>query len=218
MKKTEWTMATVAAIAVALIATNTLAACGSCGPAAAEGEKRAEVGKASCGKCAAAGKECACPGKAELKCTCAEGGKESCAKCGEAGKKKACGGRCGGGRCSGRKARGGHAMNVVNTGALKALLDSGAKVTVLDARTGKYDDGRRIPGAGSLAASATAEQAAKAIPGKDALVVTYCSNLKCPASKTLAGQLKKLGYKNVIEYPYGIDGWAASGNDVARSK
>lgn len=32
----------------------------------------------------------------------------------------------------------------INTSGLKALLDSGAKVYVLDARTGTYDDGRRI--------------------------------------------------------------------------
>ena len=42
----------------------------------------------------------------------------------------------------------------INTSGLKALLDSGAKVYVLDARTGTYDDGRGIPGAKALAANA----------------------------------------------------------------
>ena len=245
MRMRGWTLATVALIAVTLLATEGFAACGSCGPADAAGAKSAEVGKASCAKCAAAGKECACSTKSEAKSSKSKcGGKcgaksdKACAKCAEAGKKCECpakgtakctgskcggtaeksGGPCGGSRCGGKKAGGGHAMNVISTGGLKAMLDSGVKVTVLDARTGKYDDGRRIPGAGSLAANATDKQAAEAIPSKDALVVTYCNNLKCPASKMLAEQLKKLGYKNVIEYPLGIEGWADAGNDVARSQ
>ena len=39
---------------------------------------------------------------------------------------------------------------VVNTEALAALLRAKVPVTLLDARTGKYDDGRRIPGAKTL--------------------------------------------------------------------
>ncbi|MDD5677032.1 MAG: hypothetical protein PHW60_03445 [Kiritimatiellae bacterium] len=49
---------------------------------------------------------------------------------------------------------------------------------------------------------------------KSALIVTYCANLKCPASVELAGKLKALGYKHVLEYPYGIEDWAAKGNPV----
>ena len=49
------------------------------------------------------------------------------------------------------------------------------------------------------------------IPSKNSLVVTYCSNPKCPASGMLAANLKKLGYKTVLEYPHGIEGWVAAG-------
>jgi prevent-host-death family protein len=40
---------------------------------------------------------------------------------------------------------------------------------------------------------------AKLVPAKDSLVVTYCANLKCPASGKLAARLKELGYSNVID-------------------
>ncbi len=40
--------------------------------------------------------------------------------------------------------------NEITTDALKALLASGEKPVLLDARTGKFDDGKRIPGAGGL--------------------------------------------------------------------
>lgn len=102
----------------------------------------------------------------------------------------------------------------IDTPALKALLDSGVKVSVLDARSGKYDDGRRIPGARALSAKASEAEIAADVPDKKALIVTYCSNLQCPASSMLAGKLKTLGYENVIEYPHGIAGWADAGNRV----
>jgi rhodanese-related sulfurtransferase len=104
----------------------------------------------------------------------------------------------------------------INTSGLKALLDSGATVYVLDARSGKYDDGRRIPGARSLAPSASEKEIKKAVRKKDALVVTYCAGLKCPASAMLAGRLKDLGYENVIEYRHGIKGWTDAGYKVKK--
>jgi rhodanese-related sulfurtransferase len=59
---------------------------------------------------------------------------------------------------------------------------------------------------------------AEILPDKSELVVTYCANLKCPASRMLAAHLRKLGYKNVLEYPQGIDGWVASGYKVEKDK
>jgi len=106
----------------------------------------------------------------------------------------------------------------ITTDALGALIRSGVKMTILDARTGKYDDGRRIPGGTSLAASADDTTIAATAGAKSGLVVTYCSNLKCPASKALAARLRKLGYTNVLEYPDGIAGWARAGKTVVAAK
>lgn len=167
-----------------------------------------------------------CAKKAAVKSACPDGcTKPCCAKkaaaCGVAcdktsgacpvGAKKACDKSAG--SCPMKKG-----VAVINTQALKALMDAGAKVTVLDARTGKYDDGRRIPGAKSLSSEATEKDVRKAVRKKDQLVVTYCGNLQCPASGMLAEHLKALGYKNVIEYPMGIAGWAEAGNDVENVK
>jgi rhodanese-related sulfurtransferase len=107
----------------------------------------------------------------------------------------------------------------LTTKELKKLLDSGTKVILLDARTGKFDDGRRIPGAKSLSPKARPEEVEKvAGKNKDALIVTYCSNLKCPASSYLFKHLKGLGYTNLHEYPHGIEGWAKAGNKVEKVK
>ena len=103
---------------------------------------------------------------------------------------------------------------VVNTAALAALLRAKALVTVLDARTGTYDDGRRVPGAKTLSPAAADAVIAAALPDKKALIVTYCSGLKCPACHLLGEKLRGMGYTNVLEYHEGIDGWTAAGNAV----
>jgi rhodanese-related sulfurtransferase len=178
----------VAAIVMAGLVLPSRAGCGACGPAEAK----------------AVGTACTKAGETACKKSCC--GTKDTAAC-----KAACKAECAKTGCAAKIAK-------TNTTGLKAMMDAGVKVTLLDARTGKYDDGRRIPGAGSLAPNATAEDAAKAIPSKEALVVTYCSSTKCPASEMLAAQLKKLGYSNVIKYPEGIAGWAEAGLDVEKAK
>lgn len=106
----------------------------------------------------------------------------------------------------------------INTSGLHALIQSKVPLVLLDARSGKWDDGERIPGAISLTAESPAEEVAKVIPKKDALVVTYCSNLKCPASLHLYQHLEKLGYTNLMKYPEGIQAWKEAGYEVTTSK
>ncbi len=102
----------------------------------------------------------------------------------------------------------------INTTVLENLIESNVPMALLDARSGKWDDKSRIPGAQSLNNKSTKDEVEKIIETKDTLVVTYCSNLKCPASNRLYIHLKKLGYKNVIEYPFGIQEWLETGNDI----
>jgi rhodanese-related sulfurtransferase len=104
----------------------------------------------------------------------------------------------------------------VTTAALKELVKSGAPVVILDARTGKYDDGKRIPGAQLAGPDPSEAEIAKLVPAKNATVVTYCGSKQCPLSGKLATKLRGLGYANVIEYHEGIAGWVAAGNDVSQ--
>ena len=102
----------------------------------------------------------------------------------------------------------------INTTVLENMIESSIPMVLVDARSGKWDDKSRIPGAQSLNDGSTKEEVAGIIKSKDALVVTYCSSLQCGASNKLYIHLKKLGYKNVLEYPFGIKGWLESGNDI----
>jgi len=102
----------------------------------------------------------------------------------------------------------------INHTVLENLMESNLPMVLLDARTGKWDDKSRIPGAQSLNDKSTKDEVEKIIKSKDTLVITYCSNLKCGASNKLYIHLKKLGYKNVLEYPFGMQGWLEAGNDI----
>ena len=105
----------------------------------------------------------------------------------------------------------------LSTFQMKTAVDAGQTI-ILDARSGKYDDGYRIPGAKSLNSKSSAEEIAAVIPSKNSPVITYCSNLQCPASKMLADHLQALGYTHVKEYPEGIAGWRAAGGPVNQVK
>lgn len=143
----------------------------------------------------------------------------ACSTCG-CSSKKAEPKECAGGVCSlseAPKSEEKKQDHQISTLELKSYVDSGTAI-LLDARSVKYDDGFRIPGAKSLNSSSTAEEIASVIPSKDALIITYCSNLQCPASQRLADHLKKLGYSNVKEYPEGIAGWREAGGQVEKAK
>jgi len=105
-------------------------------------------------------------------------------------------------------------MAEINTSALKSLIQSGVPLTLIDARTGKFDDGRRIANAINLSPGAKDNEIQSVLTSKDALIVSYCANLKCPASRQLATRLTALGYTHVLEYPQGIEGWVSEGNPV----
>jgi rhodanese-related sulfurtransferase len=106
------------------------------------------------------------------------------------------------------------AAGTIDAKVLKQRIDDKETITIVDARTAKYDDGNRIPGALHVPSDATDEQIAGALPEKDAAIVAYCSNTKCGASKALTKRLNDLGYVNVVVLPEGIAGWQEAGLPV----
>jgi len=186
----------IALIITVMTGAQSLYACATCGCSGSAPKAEAKKMAACCAAAKAAGTEC-----------------KICIA------KKAADPACPSGVCSlssAPKADAAHGHNI-NTFQLKAHVDSGDAI-LLDARAGKYDDGYRIPGAKSLNSKSTAEEIAKVIPNKGAQIVTYCSNLQCPASKALAEHLKALGYTHVHEYPEGIASWRAAGGRVEKVK
>lgn len=145
-----------------------------------------------------------CNGSGSL---CASAAKSSCSSCSP---KEACS------SCviAAKKARAKLPAPTINTAGLKTLMDAKVPVLVLDARTGEWDDGNRLPGATALKCPDCLAKPAvlqKLAGSKNRLVVTYCAGPKCPASSQLAAKLRQGGYGNVIEYREGIQGWRKAG-------
>jgi rhodanese-related sulfurtransferase len=122
---------------------------------------------------------------------------------------------CGDGPCAVEKPA---APATIGTATLAELIKAKQPLAILDARSGKWDDGRRLPGARSVTAESTDAEIAAALPNKDQMIVTYCGGLKCPLSHALAERLRALGYSKVVEYSEGIAGWVAAGQPVEQRK
>jgi len=105
------------------------------------------------------------------------------------------------------------AVAEIDTEVFGAMYRSGVPMAVFDARPPKPGAGR-IRGARYLAPDAPEDIVSLAVPDKNALVVTYCGGLTCPASARLAEHLRTLGYANVLRYPQGYAGWQQAGYPV----
>jgi len=106
------------------------------------------------------------------------------------------------------------AFGKLDTKALEILMRSDHPPVILDARKPRYDDGRRIGAAALMPSGSSPHKVAQAVPTKNTLIVTYCSNMRCPLAHELAEQLIKMGYRNVLVYPYGLKGWSDAGLSI----
>lgn len=95
----------------------------------------------------------------------------------------------------------------IHTKELKTWLDEGKTLLILDARSKEYFDGVLLPNAIWLPYTASKIEIEKVIPSKDYLIVVYCSNPACRASKFLAEHLVDMGYTNVYKYHEGLQDW-----------
>jgi rhodanese-related sulfurtransferase len=72
--------------------------------------------------------------------------------------------------------------------------------------------GELIPGSRRVPLDHLAREAAR-LP-KDAVIVVYCSDLKCPDSRYAATELTVLNFRNVRVFQGGLATWKASGRGV----
>jgi rhodanese-related sulfurtransferase len=70
-----------------------------------------------------------------------------------------------------------------------------------------FDDGKRIYEAIKIDFSMSKEKIVSLLPDKKRLIIIYCGGYECPAGAMLARKLLSMGYKNVIDYPGGINEW-----------
>jgi len=94
---------------------------------------------------------------------------------------------------------------------LRQKLDSKEPVVVIEALPAKYFEDAHLPAALNGPLDALEEIAARAIPDKNAEIVTYCASVTCKNSDIAAERLQALGYRNVRVYREGKADWIAAG-------
>ncbi len=94
---------------------------------------------------------------------------------------------------------------------LKAMVDRGEAVTIVEALPEQYYRTAHLPGALLLPHDQVDELAPTLLPDRAAQVVVYCANLPCPNSEMAAERLSELSYTNVREYAEGKQDWIDAG-------
>jgi rhodanese-related sulfurtransferase len=85
---------------------------------------------------------------------------------------------------------------------LRAKLDGGAGVVIVEALPASYYYEEHLPGALNLPHDQVDELAPALLPDKEAEIVTYCANGPCPNSDIAAERLIALGYTKPLQYPH----------------
>jgi len=99
---------------------------------------------------------------------------------------------------------------------LKALLDRGEAVTIVEALPEEYYRKGSLPGVLHLPHDQVDELAATLLPDKGTEIVVYCANLPCANSVITAKRLSELSYTNVREYAEGKQDWIEAGYPIER--
>ncbi len=97
---------------------------------------------------------------------------------------------------------------------LRAKLDRGDALVVLEALPALYFEDAHLPGALNMPHDQVDALASTLIPTLSTEVVVYCANTPCPNSEIAARRLAALGYTAVREYAEGKEDWIAAGLPV----
>ena len=96
---------------------------------------------------------------------------------------------------------------------LKAKMDRGDDFVLVAALSRRHYESSHLPGAINLPYEFV-DEAEEVLPDERTEIVVYCMNERCEASKEEARELQKMGYRNVLHYAGGKQGWIKAGLPV----
>ncbi len=103
------------------------------------------------------------------------------------------------------------AVKEITRGELKAKLDRGEQVVLVETLGPRYYEDAHLPGAINIPHTEVHELAPEMLLDKSAEIVVYCSNRACQNSPQAARRLDALGYENVYDYEEGKQDWVEAG-------
>ena len=95
---------------------------------------------------------------------------------------------------------------------LRAALEAGDRITIIDARSPEAYKHEHIPGAINLPHRTMSAETTRHLD-QDALIVTYCDGIGCNASTKGALNMVRLGFR-VKELIGGLDWWKRDGYET----
>ena len=98
-------------------------------------------------------------------------------------------------------------MDTIEREELRAAMDGGEEIKLVMAMHQTHFDAAHIPGSIQLF---DLEQADAHLHHDD-LIVVYCSDRSCSASRLVGQKLIDAGYVHVRHYPGGLSDWLAAG-------
>lgn len=101
---------------------------------------------------------------------------------------------------------------------IKARLDTGEPITLVEALPPKYFDHAHLPGAINIPHDRVRELAPTLLPDREALIAVYCAGTECNNSKIATDILYSLDYRNAREYVDGKKDWIEAGLPVDSSE
>jgi rhodanese-related sulfurtransferase len=100
---------------------------------------------------------------------------------------------------------------IITLDQLRAKLDAGEALTLVEALGPQYYEQAHLPGAINIPHTRVDELAPAALPDKNAQIVVYCSNGPCQNSGIASRRLRALGYTDVRDYHEGKQEWISAG-------
>ena len=102
-------------------------------------------------------------------------------------------------------------VSSISRDELKAKLDGGDSLILVEALPAMYYEKEHLPGAINLPHDQVDQLAADFLPDKEAEIVVYCANEPCKNSGIAAQRLDQLGYANVRDFEKGKQAWIEAG-------
>ena len=107
-------------------------------------------------------------------------------------------------------------VRTITRDELQAALANRSDVVLVETLRPEHYDQGHLPGAVHLHPDDVEQRARQLLPDRDALVITYCSNVACANSGAAAEKLVRLGYTNVRRYEAGKQDWQEAGLPLER--
>lgn len=95
--------------------------------------------------------------------------------------------------------------------SVKAKLDAGDSVVLVEALGPGYYESGHLPGAINIPHDQVDELAPTLLPDMNAEIIVYCASTTCRNSELAANRLAELGYTNVADYVDGKADWVEAG-------